>query len=665
MNRLTTRALGAVALAAMAVFAVPAAALAAPAPPVAPDSGPTAGGTTVTLQAPAGISYTEVSAGSDHTVALGSDGSTYAWGQNASGQLGDGSTASRSAPVRVSVPAGVTFTQLAAGSGGNTLAIGSDGNAYAWGNNEDGQLGDGTRTNRSTPVKVQAPAGVSFTQVSTNWYTSLALGSDGGVYAWGDNTYGKVGNGAAGPNGGDNAVPTPTRVLTPAGVTFTQVASAGRHSLALASDGTAYAWGGGWLGQLGDGAALDSALPVAVQMPAGVTFTSLSGGYWYSLAIGSDGNGYAWGDNQYGQLGDGTTAQRNAPVRIQAPTGVTFSQLSAGNGQSLGLGSDGFVYSWGANGSGLGTGTTSATAPARVQLPAASAPFTGIATGFGHSLAIGSDGETYSWGRNAAGQLGTGTTANQPLPAAVLTPPVEVTGVTFDGIAGTGLVDNGDGTVSVVTPPHAAGPVDVVLSWTLGGDARPVVTHTDGFTYVAPAVAPTITDPEDRTVETGGSATFTVEVTGTPTPSTVWEVSTDGGKTWKPVSSIPGVQVSTDGLSLTVSPATAVHDGLRVRATATNSAGSVTSESALLTVVAKAGPGGGSDGGANAGGGSTADGGSTAGGNGSGSGSSAKPGAGLATTGAGTSWATAALGALLLAGAAAVGLRALTRRSAT
>src|SRR5690606_31060028 len=142
------------------------------------------------------------------------------------------------------------------------------------------------------------------------------------------------------PDNGPDTGGTTVMVPEPAGVTFTSISGGGAHSVALGSDGNAYAWGDNYYGQLGDGTNTDSNTPVQVQAPAGVTFTSISAGVNHSVALGSDGNAYAWGYNGYGQLGDGTDTPSNTPVQVQAPAGVTFTSISAGSNHSVTMGSD-------------------------------------------------------------------------------------------------------------------------------------------------------------------------------------------------------------------------------------------------------------------------------------------------------------------------------------
>ncbi len=231
-------------------------------------------------------------------------GNLYAWGRNNYGQLGIGNTTDQYTPVVVTLPSGVTSWTAVAGGFYHSLAIGSDGNLYAWGFNGYGQLGIGNTTDQHTPVKVTLPSGVtSWTAVASGFYHSLAIGSDGNLYAWGWNGYGQLGIG----NTTDQY--TPVVVTKPSGVTsWTAVVVGYAHSLAIGSDGNLYAWGYNGYGQLGNGNTTNQSTPVVVTLPSGVTgWTAVAGGYDHSLAIGSDGNLYDWGYNGYGQLGNNTS----------------------------------------------------------------------------------------------------------------------------------------------------------------------------------------------------------------------------------------------------------------------------------------------------------------------------------------------------------------------
>lgn len=524
-----------------------------------PDSGPVAGNTTVLVPEPESLTFSDASQGSGHALAVGSDGILYAWGTNGSGQLGNGTTTTSSTPVPVTAPAGVTLSDPSA-SYNWSLAIGSDGGVYSWGFNQRGQLGNGTLNTGSTiPTPVLTPAGITFSQTETGEYSSWALGSDGQVYAWGR----LVGTST------DASVPVP--MSAPGGATFTQISGGNGHILALASDGNAYAWGSNGFGQLGNGSYTASGTPVPVSAPAGVTFTQVVAGGYFSLALGSDGKTYAWGYNDAGQLGVGGTTQRNVPTEVLVPAGVTFTSLGAGYDTAFATTAGGETYGWGANAfRQIGDGTNiSRQQPVLVQSPVGVALDAPVAND-NRSVAVGDDGKLYAW-----------SIVYGPAVPTLFWPTVTVTGISFDGIPGTGVAYAGDGDWSVVTPAHAAGPVDVVVEWTLNGVVQTPITYVDGYTYVE---EPTITDPTDATVLVGTPATFSVDVTGYPDPTVTWEYSTDGGSTWLPIAGDTDAVVSGDGLSVTVTPGSIGHDGYLYRATATNSVGSATSEAAELTV---------------------------------------------------------------------------------
>jgi len=193
----------------------------------------------------------------------------YSWGYNVDGQLGNGNTTNQTTPVKVSLPAGVTATAAAAGQD-HSLAVGSDGKLYAWGVNTDGQLGNGTTNSSSTPVVVSMPAGVTATAVAAGADHSVALGSNGSVYDWGYNGFGQLGNGTT------NNSTTPVKVTLPAGVTPTAVAAGQAMTEILDSAGDVYAWGGGDAGALGDGGTGTARTPVKVKSGATALISATS-----------------------------------------------------------------------------------------------------------------------------------------------------------------------------------------------------------------------------------------------------------------------------------------------------------------------------------------------------------------------------------------------------
>ena len=332
----------------------------------------------------------------------GADGSPWAWGYNAHGQLGDGTKSAPTTPVRVAGSA--ALAGIATGSS-HSLAVGSDGTAWAWGNNIHYQLGDGTGVESLTPVQVPGLTGV--VGVAAGYLHSVALRSDGTVWAWGINLYGQVGDGTTAD------APTPVQVIGLSDITA--VACGGWHSLALKSDGTVWAWGYNGTSQLGDGSQADRLTPVQVHALEGAT--AIAGGVAHSLALKGDGSVWGWGANSWGQLGDGTAEGRSEPVPVLGLT--TATSIAAGGYHSLARSSGGGVFSWGWNSEGqLGDGTdTFRTVPvAVVGLSGA----VSIAGGYAHSVALGSDGRVWAWGQNLYNQLGDGSgSASSYVPVAV------------------------------------------------------------------------------------------------------------------------------------------------------------------------------------------------------------------------------------------------------
>ena len=489
-----------------------------------PKQGSQLGGqaTTITPPATRGIQFNQISSGPDtnHSLAIGSDGNAYAWGSNSNGQLGDDTTTNRSAPITVRKPTGAskdfTYTQVSA-AGPHSLAIGSDGYAYAWGRNQYGELGNNSTRDSHVPVRVRDPAhpndpnaGLKATQVSGGGDDSLAVGRDGYAYAWGWNQYGELGNNST----SDSHVPV--RVRDPAhpndpnaGLKATQVSGGGDDSLAVGRDGYAYAWGWNQYGELGNNSTSDSHVPVRVRDPAhpndpnaGLKATQVSGGGDDSLAVGRDGYAYAWGWNQYGELGNNSTSDSHVPVRVRDPAhpndpnaGLKATQVSGGGDDSLAVGRDGYAYAWGWNQYGeLGNNSTSDShVPVRVRDPAhPNDPNAGlkatqaIGAGFYHSLAFDDqEGSIWAWGYNGDGELGNNSTVSSHVPVQVkfsLAP--IITAARFDASpAAISRSRTASNSVTAVTPPHQPGPVTVSIDYTIGGTG-PTLTNTSlTYTY--------------------------------------------------------------------------------------------------------------------------------------------------------------------------------------
>ena len=327
-----------------------------------------------------------IAAGGTFGMALKSDGTVWAWGFNNTGQLGNGTVTSSDVPVQVSGLTGIVA--IAAGTD-HGLALKSDGTIWAWGDNADGELGNYpfTLENTDTPVQVGGVSGVASIAAGDSF--SMALKTDGTVWTWGINSYGNLGNGTF---EGTSYMPGQVTGLT--GVAA--IASGVLHQLALKKDGTVWAWGENEYGQLGNGT-FTTASPLGISTPVQVNglvgVTAISGGDSYSLALKSDGTVWAWGFNYDGQLGNGTSTLSistpgccsDIPVQVNGLIGV--DAIAAGFNQGLAVKSDGTVWAWGSGDFGqLGNGTFQSS-PTAVQVSGLSGAGA-VAGGTNFSLAL-------------------------------------------------------------------------------------------------------------------------------------------------------------------------------------------------------------------------------------------------------------------------------------
>jgi alpha-tubulin suppressor-like RCC1 family protein len=369
-----------------------------------------------------GTSYTPlaspviaIAAAARISFAIKDDGTLWAWGSSTKGQLGDGSTVSLPyslSPKKI----GSDFIAVSAGVG-HSLGLKNDGTLRAWGDNTFGQLGDGTTTTSYVPKPIDS--GSTYTAVSAGYNFSLALKNDGTLWAWGDNTYGQLGDGTT----------TPSHVPIPidSGSTYTAISAGTAHSLALKSDGTLWAWGDNTYGELGDNSTTASHTPK--QIDSG--YAAIAAGYLYSLAIKLDGTLMAWGNNDQVNLGTGSSGDKHVPTQIDSGFWPVAGAISAskfsvlGNTtvyyHSLALKNDGSLWAWGDNLFGqLGDGSlTPSYAPKQILVDSGFG-FTAVSAGEDdHSLAIKNDGSLWAWGRNTCGALGDGTTNTRYVPIQV------------------------------------------------------------------------------------------------------------------------------------------------------------------------------------------------------------------------------------------------------
>ena len=295
---------------------------------------------TTPLGVAGGLSFVALSAGGSVTCGLIAGGAAYCWGFG--GWLGTAATIGECysplrpfpcSPVPVSVDGGLSLASLS-----HTCGVTAARAAWCWGFNDKGQLGNGTQTSSMAPVAVAG--GLNFTSVTSAYVSACGVTTDGAAYCWGDNSAGQLGI------GGYDQSPHTTPVAVTGGLTFKTVSTGGNRTCGLTTDGAVYCWGGY------DG----SGVPAAI--PGGLTFVSVTAGGYHACGITSSGAAYCWGDNTFGQLGNGSfTSRGSTPDAVVG--GLTFTSLSAGTYHTCGVTTGGVGYCWGDNGYGeLGNGVS-------------------------------------------------------------------------------------------------------------------------------------------------------------------------------------------------------------------------------------------------------------------------------------------------------------------
>lgn len=367
---------------------------------------------------PQGTVWRAIYPGTWHTCGITADATAYCWGRGATGMLGNGTLDQQLLPTPVA--GGLRFSALAAGRD-FTCGLTEEGKAYCWGNNFNAQLGDRTTERRPSPTAVSDDR--RFTSLVAGYAHACGLTAGGTVYCWGDNSWWQLGNSHWAYVG------FPVEVA--ASVPFARLVAGSDHTCGLTAAGEAYCWGRNREGQLGypppPGQIL-TATPAPVS--GGHRFRSLSGGMFHTCGITMGGELLCWGWNDFGQLGDGSTASRAIPTAVPGLAGATA--VAAGAGYTCALTADGSGRCWGTNDWGeLGTGDQQKRG-VPVPLAQGSPRFSAISAtqtywfespfGPNHTCAITSAGEAYCWGWNDEGALGDGTRTGRRSPVRVAEP---------------------------------------------------------------------------------------------------------------------------------------------------------------------------------------------------------------------------------------------------
>ena len=374
-------------------------------------------GTTVCRSSPVSVvggftDWQQVSAGRSHALALRQNGTIWSWGCNICGRLGDLTLINRSSPVIVS--GGFTdWCGISAGLSHNA-GLRINGTLWTWGENGQGQLGDGTFVNKSSPVSVVGGL-TSWCQVSAGDYTTAAVTFFGRLWEWGAGT--RIADGD--PGRLDKCSP----VSTIGGFTDWCQVSSLSHTVAVRRNGTLWAWASNTRGQLGNGNTYNTFSPVSV-LGGFTDWCRVSVGYRHTVAVRQNGTIWTWGSNGNGELGDGTSICRSSPVVVLSDSSAFFDwcDIAAPYRSSVGLRKDGTIWTWGSNSYSnmLGDGTNiNRSSP--VSVLGNISDWCKLAEGFGSVFAIRSNGTLWGWGSNYNGELGVGFATIEAQPTRALT----------------------------------------------------------------------------------------------------------------------------------------------------------------------------------------------------------------------------------------------------
>lgn len=366
--------------------------------------------------------WQNITKGLNHSIGLKSDGSMWSWGYNGYVQLGDGTNLSKNSPIQIGTA--TDWQAVSAGQNYN-VALKNNGTIWAWGTNSYGEIGNGT-SNNFVYSPIQIGTATDWVKIVAGHTHTLGLKSNGTLWAWGQNGSGQLGDGTT--------VDKTTPVQIGTATDWLIIVPGFTHSMAIKTNGTLWSWGSNGNGELGDETYTAKSSPV--QVGTSTNWVTVSTGKYHSKAIKSDGTLWTWGSGIFGLHGDGTGNNNtgfNKTSPIQIGTATNWTSVTAGYETCTALKADGSLWVWGNNNYGQVGDGTFVTRNIPIQNTTA-VNCVAISTGRGfHDLALNATGEIWSWGLNVFGQLGNATNTNSSIPVSISCEALSIDDVSLNG----------------------------------------------------------------------------------------------------------------------------------------------------------------------------------------------------------------------------------------
>jgi Secretion system C-terminal sorting domain/Regulator of chromosome condensation (RCC1) repeat len=356
--------------------------------------------------------WSKVSTGGAHTLGIGADNSLWSWGRSQAGQLGLGDLSSKNIPTKVG--SDLNWSKISSGNA-HSLALKLDGTLWVWGRNTTGQLGN-PAIGQNLLVPTQLGTDNDWIFISAGDEYSLAIKNNGTLWAWGENVYGQLGDNTFGTG---NYLSTPTQIGTD--TNWSYVSAGTTHTLAIKTDGTLWGFGQNNFGKLGDGSIIDKVVPT--QIGTASDWQTVEAAIKHSIALKTNGSLWTWGDNTDGQLGNGLSgaaAAQSAPINIEA--GNTFQKITRGQKHTLVKRSNGTLWSWGGNVTAQLGDNTFVPKPNPTAVSSVIDTWDFVSSRVSHCAGLKSDGSLYTWGSNLYGQLGDASQTTRKIPTLIACP---------------------------------------------------------------------------------------------------------------------------------------------------------------------------------------------------------------------------------------------------